>query len=121
MSTPDVHSLLLTEEDEFLILACDGVWDVLSNQQAVSYVHRRLLTHRDVQRAAIELIDKVLASPIAVNGNGYAVFVSRLHDSTKWQCETTSLVRITFPQKKIPNRLSKFDFRGVDGSRSSMS
>lgn len=60
ISTPDIYSFRVTEEDQFLILACDGVWDVLSNQQAVSYVHRRLLTHRDVQRAAIELVDKVL-------------------------------------------------------------
>ncbi|CAM9783645.1 unnamed protein product, partial [Hapterophycus canaliculatus] len=61
ISRPDVHSIQLTDADSFLILACDGVWDVLSNQEAVSYVHRRLLTHRDVQRAAVELIDKVLA------------------------------------------------------------
>lgn len=60
ISQPEVHSIELTEVDNFLIMACDGVWDVLSNQEAVSYVHRRLLTHRDVQRAAVELIDKVL-------------------------------------------------------------
>ena len=59
ISQPEVHSIELTAADNFLILACDGVWDVLSNQEAVSYVHRRLLTHRDVQRAAVELIDKV--------------------------------------------------------------
>lgn len=59
ISRPEVHSLELTEADHFLIMACDGVWDVLSNQEAVSFVHRRLLTHRDVQRAAVELIDKV--------------------------------------------------------------
>lgn len=59
VSRPEVHTIQLTEEDNFLILACDGVWDALTCQQAVSYVHRRLLTHRDVQRAAVELLDKV--------------------------------------------------------------
>ena len=59
ISRPDVHTIQLTKADNFLILACDGVWDVLSNQEAVSYVHRRLLIHRDVQRAAVELVNKV--------------------------------------------------------------
>ena len=30
---PDVRSVELTAEDRFLLLACDGVWDVMSNQQ----------------------------------------------------------------------------------------
>ena len=47
--------------DEFIILACDGVWDVLSSQQAVNFVRRRLLVHRDVRRAAQELVNKALA------------------------------------------------------------
>jgi serine/threonine protein phosphatase PrpC len=46
-------------EDEFMILASDGIWDVVDDQGAVNFVQRRLLTHRDVQRAAKELADKV--------------------------------------------------------------
>lgn len=32
-ANPDIQTLKLEAGDEFLILACDGIWDVLSNQQ----------------------------------------------------------------------------------------
>lgn len=54
--TPHVHQRELTVEDEFLILACDGLLDVMKPQQAVSYVQSKLESHGDVQRAAKELV-----------------------------------------------------------------
>lgn len=30
---PDIRTLELTEEDEFIVLACDGVWNSLSSQE----------------------------------------------------------------------------------------
>ncbi|KAI9114911.1 hypothetical protein K1719_013924 [Acacia pycnantha] len=38
ISVPDVSHHRLTEKDEFVVLATDGIWDVLSNQEVVDIV-----------------------------------------------------------------------------------
>ncbi|TVU30095.1 hypothetical protein EJB05_21701, partial [Eragrostis curvula] len=40
ISMPDVSYHRITEKDEFVVLATDGVWDVLSNDEVVSIVSR---------------------------------------------------------------------------------
>lgn len=35
---PDIYDNLLENNDEFLIIACDGLWDVLQNHEAVNFV-----------------------------------------------------------------------------------
>ncbi|UKK01584.2 protein phosphatase 2C-like protein [Theileria orientalis] len=39
ISFPDIKIVPLTKDDEFLILACDGIWDCKSNQQVVDYIN----------------------------------------------------------------------------------
>lgn len=57
---PDIKQIMLTEEDEFLIIGCDGIWDVISNQEAVSIVRRGLRSHDDPQKCARELVNQAL-------------------------------------------------------------
>ncbi|KAF9591687.1 hypothetical protein IFM89_005559 [Coptis chinensis] len=60
IADPDFRQVLLTEEDEFLIMGCDGIWDVLSSQQAVSLVRRGLRRHDDPEQCARDLVAEAL-------------------------------------------------------------
>lgn len=60
IAEPDVQRVILTEEDEFLIIGCDGIWDVMASQYAVSLVRRGLRRHDDPQKCARELVMEAL-------------------------------------------------------------
>ena len=59
-AVPEIRMHVATRKERFVVLACDGIWDVMTSQQAVNFVRRRLLAHRDARRAAQELVDKAL-------------------------------------------------------------
>lgn len=56
-SDADVQMRAIAEEDEFCILASDGLWDVVSNQQACDCVRAK----RTPQQASKALVDLALA------------------------------------------------------------
>ena len=47
LAYPDVIEKPLTQEHEFLVLACDGIWDVLTNQEVVDFVRSRLAVRQE--------------------------------------------------------------------------
>lgn len=52
-------------QDEFLVLACDGIWDVMSNQEVCSFVHNRLRVTDNLEDIANQLIDTCLHKVLA--------------------------------------------------------
>lgn len=55
---PEITQTTLTPADEFLILGCDGVWDVFENQEAVDLVRAELNNNDyDCQKAAEALMN----------------------------------------------------------------
>ncbi|KAK9828992.1 hypothetical protein WJX72_003282 [[Myrmecia] bisecta] len=59
---PDVMQMELTAEDAFFVLACDGVWDVLTNQEVVDFVAERLKQGICLTEIAKQMLDRCLAT-----------------------------------------------------------
>lgn len=50
-----------TDEDEFVVVACDGIWDVFSSQQVIDFVRRGISERKELATISEELMDRCLA------------------------------------------------------------
>ncbi|KAM0019014.1 putative protein-serine/threonine phosphatase [Helianthus debilis subsp. tardiflorus] len=41
---PDVNTPELCEDDEFIVLTCDGIWDCMSSQKLMDFIHEQLIS-----------------------------------------------------------------------------
>ncbi|XP_055838068.1 probable protein phosphatase CG10417 [Episyrphus balteatus] len=68
---PDVKKLIIDKDDEFMILACDGIWNFMSSEEVVQFVRERLQdANKKVSEVCEELFDKCLAPNTLGDGTG---------------------------------------------------
>ncbi|KAF7710697.1 protein phosphatase 1G [Silurus meridionalis] len=71
---PDVKVLTLNEDHEFMVVACDGIWNVMSSQEVVDFVSERLKAEgnkaKPLSAAIEELLDHCLAPDTSGDGTG---------------------------------------------------
>uniref|UniRef100_A0A8C6NJR8 Protein phosphatase 1G n=1 Tax=Nothobranchius furzeri TaxID=105023 RepID=A0A8C6NJR8_NOTFU len=72
---PDVKVLTLNEDHDFMVIACDGIWNVLSSQEVVDFISERIKPDRDGKVRALssiveELLDHCLAPDSSGDGTG---------------------------------------------------
>lgn len=57
---PEITIMDRKQEDEFLVLACDGIYDVMSNEDVKKYVRKRLTVEEKLSSVCSSLIDTCL-------------------------------------------------------------
>lgn len=50
---PDVKRITLEEDDEFMVLACDGIWNFMTSEEVVEFVRKRLSGDKKVNLSTI--------------------------------------------------------------------
>ncbi|KMR05092.1 putative phosphatase [Lasius niger] len=69
---PDVrHITIEPEKDEFMVLACDGIWNFMTSQNVVQFVRTRLSqNYENISKICEELFDHCLAPDTLGDGTG---------------------------------------------------
>ncbi|KAL4641817.1 protein phosphatase 1A-like [Arapaima gigas] len=58
---PEVYEIERSEaDDEFIVLACDGIWDVMANEELCDFVRSRLEVTEDLEKVCNEIVDTCL-------------------------------------------------------------
>ncbi|KAL6134212.1 hypothetical protein ACLB2K_066445 [Fragaria x ananassa] len=60
-ANPDVQSVEICDDDEFLVIACDGIWDCMSSQQLVDYVREQLKHENKLSVVCERVFERCLA------------------------------------------------------------
>jgi serine/threonine protein phosphatase PrpC len=82
INTPDIQTHSLTENDKFLILGCDGLWDVMSNEQVEQYllsfvIDNPQITLKEIsERLSEDAINKFKST------DNVSVIIVKLHELT---------------------------------------
>ncbi|CAO3597023.1 unnamed protein product [Absidia cylindrospora] len=110
---PDIHEYEVTPNDEFLVLACDGIWDCRSDQQVVDIIRYGLTLKKTLVQISEELMDTCLAESNTASvgcDNMTLVIVAFLHNTKnvdQWYDTMASnqVTKPSSPQQQKPSKL----------------
>lgn len=67
---PDVQIRQLNDDWEFIVIACDGIWEVMSNEDVISFCRMRLLRGMEPAAVCESMLQLCLAPNLATGGLG---------------------------------------------------
>ncbi|XP_047123761.1 uncharacterized protein LOC100208679 isoform X2 [Hydra vulgaris] len=92
---PDIQELLLSKEDSFMVLACDGIWNVMSSEEVIQFVKKRIdESDEKIKLSTIceELFDKCLSPNTENDGSG---------------CDNMTCIIVRFKHQILENKISQ--------------
>lgn len=103
-ANPDIEIRDLTDDYEFIVLACDGIWDVMSNEEVIEFVRNRIAQKITPELICEELMTRCLAPDCQMGGLGCdnmtVIIVCFLHNGETFEqlaekCSKSAGVAIT--------------------------
>ena len=87
-ANPDIKVVDFTNDMDFVIIGCDGIWDCLKNQEACDFVKERLKKNPDIKISKIieEMLDSIVAKD--------------LYNDTGVGCDNMTCIVIVFKKDK---------------------
>ena len=87
-ANPDIKVVDFTNDMDFVIIGCDGIWDCLKNQEACDFVKERLKKNPDIKISKIieEMLDSIVAKD--------------LYNETGVGCDNMTCIVIVFKKDK---------------------
>ncbi|KAJ3802498.1 PP2C-domain-containing protein [Lentinula aff. detonsa] len=86
-SDPEITVHEIDTEDEFLVLACDGIWDCLSSQQVVNFIRTEAAAGKELGEIGEMMCEHCLAPDTSAAGIGCdnmtVLIIALLHGRTK--------------------------------------
>uniref|UniRef100_A0A8C8SRC9 Protein phosphatase 1G n=1 Tax=Pelusios castaneus TaxID=367368 RepID=A0A8C8SRC9_9SAUR len=73
---PDIKVLTINEDHDFMVIACDGIWNVMSSQEVVDFIQTKISQKdengdlRPLSSIVEELLDQCLAPDTSGDGTG---------------------------------------------------
>ena len=74
-ANPDVVEEDLTKDINFIVIACDGIWDCMTNQECCDFISERLKKDPNIKLSKIieEMFDSIIASDIYSGNLNYLI------------------------------------------------
>ncbi|KAH9422287.1 Protein phosphatase 1G [Dermatophagoides pteronyssinus] len=89
---PDILTLPIDKEkDDFLFLACDGIWNSMNSQEVVDFIQKRLKDTDDLKEICSELFKTCLAPSTDGDGSG---------------CDNMTCILVRFKKSNSENSLN---------------